>query len=87
MAKPLFKVRTPQEVIKELKDHLNLKDILKNNIEETNIEDSLGKVLAEEIVSPCNLPGFIRSAMDGYALRAEDSFGASESLPSYLRLI
>lgn len=87
MAKPLFKVRTPQEVIKELKDHLNLKDILKNNIEETNIEDSLGKVLAEEIVSPCNLPGFIRSTMDGYALRAEDSFGASESLPSYLRLI
>ncbi|HDK26362.1 MAG TPA: molybdopterin molybdenumtransferase MoeA [Candidatus Atribacteria bacterium] len=87
MAKPLFKVRTPQEVIKELKDHLNLRDILKNNIEDTNIKDSLGKVLAEEIVSPCNLPGFIRSTMDGYALRAEDSFGASESLPSYLRLI
>lgn len=87
MSKPLFKVRTPQEVIKELKDHLNLRDILKNNIEDTNIKDSLGKVLAEEIVSPCNLPGFIRSTMDGYALRAEDSFGASESLPSYLRLI
>ena len=87
MAKPLFKVRTPQEVIKELNDHLNLRDILKNNIEDTNIKDSLGKVLAEEIVSPCNLPGFIRSTMDGYALRAEDSFGASESLPSYLRLI
>ena len=83
----MFKVRTPQEVIKELKDHLNLRDILKNNIEDTNIKDSLGKVLAEEIVSPCNLPGFIRSTMDGYALRAEDSFGASESLPSYLRLI
>lgn len=87
MVKPLFKVSTPQEVIRELKKHLKLKEITKNNIEMVDIKNSLDRILAEEIVSPCNLPGFTRSTMDGYALRAEDSFGASESLPSYLRFV
>ncbi len=87
MAKSLFKVSTPQKVIRELKNHLNLKEIIKNNIEIIDIKDSLDRVLAEEIISPCNLPGFTRSTMDGYALRAEDSFGATGSLPAYLRLI
>jgi len=47
----------------------------------------LHRFLAEEIVAPANLPGFSRSTMDGYAIRAEDSFGATDSLPSYLKII
>jgi molybdopterin molybdotransferase len=87
MAKPLFKVNTSQEVITMLKDHLNLKEITQNNIEEVDVKIALHRFLAEEIVVPANLPGFNRSTMDGYAIRAEDSFGATDSLPFYLKII
>lgn len=87
MVKPLFRVSTPQEVITVLKDHLNLKKITQNSIEEVDIKIAFHRFLAEEIVAPANLPGFNRSTMDGYAIRAEDSFGATDSLPSYLKII
>jgi molybdopterin molybdotransferase len=87
MTKPLFKVSTPNEVITILKDHLNLEKITQNNAEEVDIKITLHRFLAEEIVAPANLPGFNRSTMDGYAIRAEDSFGATDSLPSYLKII
>lgn len=87
MVKPLFKVSTPNEVITILKDHLNLKEITENNIEEVDIKIALHRFLSEEIFAPANLPGFNRSIMDGYAIRAEDSFGATDSLPSYLKII
>jgi molybdopterin molybdotransferase len=49
--------------------------------------DALGRVTAASIRSSIPLPTFPRSTVDGYALRAADTFGASESLPAYLRLI
>lgn len=39
--------------------------------------ESVGRVLAEDVVSTVNVPGFVRAAMDGYAVRGEDTFGAS----------
>lgn len=48
---------------------------------------ALGRVTAETISSPLPLPSFPRSTVDGYAVRAADTFGASESLPAYLRMI
>lgn len=54
--------------------------------EDTVTEQALGKVTAEDILSPQNLPEFRRSTVDGYALKARDSHGASESLPAYLKL-
>src|SRR4030066_1661097 len=49
--------------------------------------NSLGRVTAESTYSPLHLPSFPRSTVDGYAVRAADTFGASESLPAYLRVI
>ncbi len=49
--------------------------------------NALGRVTAELIRSPIPLPPFPRSTVDGYAVRAADTFGASESLPAYLRLV
>lgn len=49
--------------------------------------DALGRILANEPLSPTDLPTFDRSAMDGYAVRASDTFGASSSLPAYLDVI
>ena len=40
--------------------------------------DCVGRVLAEDVTAAVNVPGFRRSAMDGYAIRGEESFGASE---------
>jgi molybdopterin molybdotransferase len=40
-----------------------------------------------EIVAPDALPGFDRSSVDGYAVRAADTYGASESIPGYLRVV
>lgn len=47
---------------------------------------ALGRILAEDLVSPEDVPGFSRSTVDGYAVRAGDTYGASEAIPAYLRL-
>jgi molybdopterin molybdotransferase len=47
----------------------------------------LDRVLAEDVVSPSDLPDFARSTMDGFAVRAADTYGASEGLPAYLTLV
>jgi molybdopterin molybdotransferase len=47
----------------------------------------LNRVLAEPIVANEDLPSFTRSIVDGYAVRAQDTFGASESLPSLLEVV
>ncbi len=55
-------------------------------VERVAIPDALGRVLAGEIRSPRDIPGFDNSAMDGYAVRAADVAGASESNPVRLRV-
>ena len=49
-------------------------------------EKALGRFLAEPVTSPESLPAFAKSTMDGYAVRAADTYGASDSLPAYLKL-
>ena len=49
--------------------------------------DTLGQVLAEEILSPLDLPPMANSAMDGYAVRSEDIHGASADSPKSLDVI
>lgn len=51
------------------------------------LEHCLGRVLATDIAAPLDVPGFDRSTMDGYAVQARDTFGASASMPAMLRLI
>ncbi|NPV65844.1 MAG: molybdopterin molybdotransferase MoeA [Anaerolineae bacterium] len=46
-----------------------------------------GGVLAEDICSPEDLPAFRRATVDGYAVRAADTYGAGEALPAYLRVV
>jgi molybdopterin molybdotransferase len=57
------------------------------NTEVIPVEDGLERIIREEICAPHPLPQFERSTVDGYALRASDTFGASESLPIYLKQI
>jgi molybdopterin molybdotransferase len=55
-------------------------------VERVALPDALGRVLAGEIRSPRDIPGFDNSAMDGYAVRAADVAGASENNPARLRV-
>lgn len=54
--------------------------------EKISISDAVGRVSAEDVVSEVHVPPFSRSAMDGYAVRARDSFRASKSSPVRFRV-
>ena len=51
------------------------------------LEDARGRVLAERIDAAIDVPGFDRASMDGYAVRARDTFGADEADPVELDLV
>lgn len=55
--------------------------------ERVPLDDSAGRRLAEDLISPENLPGFARSTVDGYAVRARDVFGAQEGSPALLECV
>jgi len=55
--------------------------------EEKPILQCLGQVLDEDVISSIDIPPADNSAMDGYAIRAEDATGASPSSPVYLNVI
>jgi molybdopterin molybdotransferase len=57
------------------------------NAEDVALPECIGRVLAEDVRAQVNVPGFERSAMDGYALRGEDSFGASDYDPLRFALV
>ncbi len=54
--------------------------------EEVAVEDALGRVTAEAVFARISVPHYHASAMDGIAVRAEVTLGASESAPLVLRL-
>jgi len=54
--------------------------------EAVTLEAATGRFLARDVVSAEDLPALARSGMDGYAVRPEDTFGATETNPAYLDL-
>ena len=54
--------------------------------ERVQLDSSLNRILSEEVVSPEDLPESARSTVDGFAVHAEDTFGASDSIPALLNL-
>jgi molybdopterin molybdotransferase len=55
--------------------------------EQVALDEALGRVLAEDAVADENLPGFDRSTMDGYAVAAASTYGASEQNPAMLNVV
>ena len=78
-----FNVLPPAQALEVLKQHLRPE--VRSEIADTS--QALGRVLAEDICSPEDLPAFPRSTMDGFAVRARDTFGATEGLPAYLTVV
>ena len=54
--------------------------------ETVSLAESLGRVLAEDVYSDVDIPDFNRSTMDGFAVKASSTFGASEANPAYLNV-
>lgn len=82
MGQEFLRITDPAEVKKIIN-----KLPFKKQIEEIPLEDVYQRVLAEDIQAIMNLPPFRRAAMDGYAVKAKDTFGASEENPRSLKLL
>lgn len=80
VAQTFFHVLAPQEALRLL---LAIEPV---GVEKIASLQGRGRVLAEDLRSAVDLPHFHRAAMDGYAVKAKDTFGASQSLPAYLKL-
>ena len=59
----------------------------RTGIERVGLTEALGRVPVAPVAATSPLPGFARSTLDGYAVRAADTYGASEGLPTYLEVI
>ena len=55
-------------------------------VEAVPLVQAIGRVLAEDVVTTEYVPDFNRSTVDGYALRARDTFGCSDAIPAILPL-
>jgi molybdopterin molybdotransferase len=75
---------TPEEALQRW---LKALPPIEPRVEEIATASALGRVLAQDLSAPEPLPPFPRSTVDGYAVHAADTFGASASLPAYLRLV
>ncbi len=68
------------------------KIILENTVrmertEVVPLQQAHGRVLAASVTAGMNIPGFRRAAMDGYAVRAQDTYGAARTSPKHLEMI
>lgn len=79
----LFDVDTVAQAKKKLVDFIGT-DFLKTEI--IPVDSALGMVCAEEIRSRIDVPGFLRSTVDGYAVIAKDTQGAGEGIPAFLKV-
>lgn len=78
-----FTVRTPSDAWNLFTQHFTPR-VRMARIPTT---DALDRVLAEPLTSPQDLPEFPRSTVDGYAVNAADTYGASPGLPAFLDII
>lgn len=76
----LFKALTVEEARHTIARHLDAVGIKRT----VPISGALGRIIVEDVTAPEDVPGFNRSTMDGFAVMARDTFGATESLPAYL---
>ena len=76
-------VVTRDEATARFRKHLILAPLGRETV---TLDDALGRILAEDVVSMVDVPGFDRSNVDGYAVLAKDTFGAMEETSRQVRL-
>lgn len=86
MRDPLFKDLLPLEQVLALIER-TFPGPRETGLETVATSQAVGRVLAAPVISPCALPGFRRSTVDGFALQAASTDGASEAKPVRLRIV
>ncbi|WP_247002454.1 molybdopterin molybdotransferase MoeA [Halosolutus gelatinilyticus] len=82
-----FKVRTPvDEARRILREAAAPDGECATGTERVEVERADGRTLARSVTAARNVPHYRRAAMDGYAVRASDTFGANERSPEVLRI-
>lgn len=76
----LYNVHTLEQTEEKIKHHFN-----SFKTEERNIDACYHRILAEDIYAKIDVPTFNRSTVDGYAVRAKDTNGASDTMPMLLK--
>jgi molybdopterin molybdotransferase len=84
MMREFLELNPPETFWEKAKEYLIDKSF---SSEKLNLDSALGRITAEDIVSEVDLPPFSRSTVDGYAVKAEDTQGASAAMPTYLEII
>lgn len=80
-----FKHLTPtNKAVEAVIEHLPRRDM---GIENVSVLSALGRILGQDVISPSDIPPFDRAAMDGFAVRAEDTYGASANSPILLNSV
>ena len=82
-----FNVMAPGDALEALKGLVAPIVVQEGGIEVVAVGDALGRVVAVDVGAAEELPSFARATMDGYSVRARDTFGASEGLPAYLDVV
>lgn len=78
----MLHVKTPEEVLALIEKEFTPVA----EVETVSLSAAMGRILAEDIAATEYVPDFDRSTVDGYAVRARDTFGCSESIPAILPL-
>ncbi|MDW8010094.1 MAG: molybdopterin biosynthesis protein [Sulfolobales archaeon] len=78
------KLVTLDEALRELWSYLSSRSL---DVEEVDIRQALGRVLAEDVVAQSDYPPFDRSEVDGFAVRSSDLEGVEEDSPAKLRVV
>ena len=75
-------VITRDEATVRFRHHLKLEPL---GVEMVRLTDALGRVLGHDVIAGVDVPGFDRSNVDGFAVQAGDTFGATEEVPRSVR--
>ena len=75
-------VKTPEEVLAMIESEFAPLE----RTEVVSLSDAMGRILAEDVAAREYVPDFDRSTVDGFALRASDTFGCSDAIPAILPL-
>ena len=79
----MLKVKTPDEVFELINTRVSPRSDIAVTV---RLDEAIGRVLAEDVRAGEYVPDFDRSTVDGYAVRAADTFGCSDAIPAILTL-
>lgn len=80
----MLEVKSPKEVLELIQTEFLP---LENRTESVSIDEAVGRVLAHDIITEEYVPDFNRSTVDGYAVRARDTFGCTDAIPAMLPVV